>query len=244
MRHRKIHRQPRSKFGWLRNINIYKYLSIFLICIFIYLVPTVIKKLIRVNKIECASQYGSCTEDLGYKIYELSDYKTAKDGLQKLFDKNIQVDSYLIQYKIPSTIKIDLVLKKPKFTIKNLNSDYYLIDKDGLILDIEKESNLIVLNSEVVYSIGQKISEKDMFALNIIEKVGIISSISNSEIKNGILEIKTNGGILVKFPTEGDIDVLVGSLRLIFSRLNDETGGIRMEDVHEIDLRFKNTVLR
>ncbi len=46
------------------------------------------------------------------------------------------------------------------------------------------------------------------------------------------------------FPLEGDIDTLVGSLRLIFSRLNDEGEGIRMEDIREIDLRFNNAVLR
>ena len=50
--------------------------------------------------------------------------------------------------------------------------------------------------------------------------------------------------ILVRFSLEGDIDVLAGSLRLIFSRLNDETTGIRMGDVSEIDLRFKNPVIR
>jgi len=40
------------------------------------------------------------------------------------------------------------------------------------------------------------------------------------------------------------VDSLVGGLRLIFSRLNDGSQGIRMEDIKEIDLRFKNPVLR
>ena len=234
-----------------KKINIFKLLSIILIILFIISVPTVVKKLIKITKIECSSQFGNCDKILGDRLQVIGSYKIVKKQIEVDLNKNIQVDNYLIQYKIPSTIKIDVVVKKQKYAInnqssalKNLSNKYYLVDKDGIVLEISDESNLPFLVNNSDYNLGQNISDKDKFALQVLEKARIINTVSKAEIKNEILELIIENGIIVKFPLEGDIDVLTGSLRLIFSRLNDETGGIRIEDVHEIDLRFKNPVLR
>lgn len=245
MRHRKIHRQSRSKFGWLKNINIYKYLSILLICLFIYLIPTVIKKLIRINKIECESQYNSCPQELELRIknYELRDYKTVKQELEQILSQDIQIDNYIIQYKIPSTLKIDLVLKKSKYSIKDPAGMYFLIDKNGLILENTKETPLpFMISDNNALKVGDNISDKDFFALRIIEKVALVVTIQSSVLEKNELIILSQDNKLIRFPLEGDVDVLVGSLRLIFSRLNEEIQGIKM--VREIDLRFANPVLR
>lgn len=239
---RKIHSQSKSNFkifNLLKKINIFKYLSIFLIILFLLSIPSIIKKLIKINKIECITQFGPCDQE-----FQLGDYRFVKDQIEKGLKKNIQVNSYIIQYKIPSTIRIEINLKKPKYAIKDLVNRIYLIDKEGVILKISKESNLPILVNDVTYVVGQKISDKDMFALTLLEKVGIINIVTTAEVKKETLEVKIDNMILVKFPIEGDIDVLAGSLRLIFSRLNEQAQGIRMENVHEIDLRFKNTVLR
>ena len=53
--------------------------------------------------------------------------------------------------------------------------------------------------------------------------------------------VKIAGGVKVIFPLEGDIDVLLGSLRLILSQLNNDEREIR---IGSIDLRFENPVLR
>lgn len=239
---RKIHNQPKTKFdlfNFFKNVNNYKYLSIFLIILFILSIPAVVKRLIKIDKIECKSQFGLCANS-----YQLGDYNFVKTQIENDLNNDVQVDSYLIQYKIPSTIKIDLVSKRTKFVIKNLSNQYYYVDKDGLVLDILDTSELSFLINNSNYSIGQKISERDNFALNLIEKLSIINTIYSSEIVNQFLETKIENGILVKFPLEGDMDVLIGSLRLIFSRLNENENGIRMEDVREIDLRFKNPIIR
>lgn len=220
-------------------INIFKYLSILLIILFVLSTPTVIKKLIKINKIECTSQFGQCTEQ-----FSTGDYLFVKKQIEQSLKQNIQVNSYLIQYKIPSTIKIELVLKKPNYAISNLSHDFYLIDRSGVVLGIVKETEMPFLVADTNYVIGQKISDSNKFALDLLEKVKVINTISSAEIKDKVFEVRVENGVLVKFPLEGDVDVLVGGLRLIFSRLNDETNGIRMEDVTEIDLRFKNPVLR
>lgn len=233
------------KYKRKQRFNIYKILSIILIIFFIFLTPIIIQKLIKVNKIECRSQFGECSEDLGYKINVANDYKTTKKRIEQQVKSDIQINNYLIQYKIPSTIKIDLSLKKPRFIIKDQSNKLYLIDKVGLIIGLTNESNLPTLvNSNVIYKIADNISSGDKFALEILEKVVWLYSIREGVIEREQLKIKLEKGILVRFPLEGDVDVLVGSLRLIFSRLNDTTNGIRIEDISEIDLRFKNALLR
>lgn len=219
--------------------QIFKILSIVLIIIFIFLIPVIIQKLIKINKIECSLEFQKCPYIIN------GNYRDTKKQIEQQFKNDIQINSYLIQYKIPSTIKIDLVLKKPKYAIKDKNNNLYLIDKDGLVIDSINKSDLpILINSNAIYKVGDIISNKDKFALVIIEKVAWIYSIHEGTVEKNELKIILEKGILVRFPLEGDPDVLVGSLRLIFSRLNDRINGIRIEDTREIDLRFKNPILR
>lgn len=227
-----------------QKFNIFKALSILLIIIFVILIPTIIKKLIKIEKIECESQYGKCDEVIANSLQLTGNYRDTKKTIKQRLEKDILVNSYLIQYQIPNKLKIDINLKKPRYAIFN-GSKYFLIDKDGLIIEESSEANLPTLNKENVnLIIGEKIEEKDKFALSIISGLAYLYSINSGNIINNELRIVNNEGIIIRFPLEGDKDVLLGSLRLIFSRLNDETKGIRIEDTKEIDLRFKNPVLR
>lgn len=227
-----------------QKINIFKALSILLIIIFVILIPTIIKKLIKIEKIECESQYGKCDEVIANSLQLTGNYRDTKKIIEQRLEKDILVNSYLIQYQIPNKLKIDINLKKPRYAIFN-SSKYFLIDKDGLIIEESSETNLPTLNKENVnLVVGEKIKEKDKFALSIINGLTYLYSINSGNIINDELKVTSNEGIIIRFPLEGDKDVLLGSLRLIFSRLNDETKGIRIEDTKEIDLRFKNPVLR
>jgi cell division protein FtsQ len=241
---KRIHNQPRKKLAWLEKINIFKYLSFLLIFLFILSTPLIIKKLIKVNKIECISQFGDCPSELKNKLQLAGgrDYYIAKNYIENELKNDISVENYLIQYKIPSTIKVDLNLKKPKFAIKN-NEKYFLVNKEGLVLNIVSETNLPVLVSNVDLSLGGRLDDNHLFALKLIEKISFLYTIVSNTIENNELKILTTEK-LVRLPLEGDVDLLVGSLRLIFSRLNEASQGIRMEDVAEIDLRFQSPILR
>ncbi|MFA6073920.1 MAG: hypothetical protein WC758_07435 [Candidatus Woesearchaeota archaeon] len=229
-----------------QKFNIFKALSILLIIIFVILIPTIIQKLIKIEKIECESQYGQCPEALisNLQFTIPNQFLISKSQIKKILEQNIIINSYLIQYQIPNKLKIDINLKKPRYAIFN-GSKYFLIDKDGLIIEESSETNLPTLNKENVnLVVGEKIEEKDKFALSIINGLTYLYSINSGNIINDELKVTNSEGIIIRFPLEGDKDVLLGSLRLIFSRLNDETKGIRIEDTKEIDLRFKNPVLR
>lgn len=227
------------KYKRKNKFNIFKILSIILIIIFIFLTPTVIQKLIKINKIECNSQFGPCDQQ-----FQVGDYKFAKTQAEKQLNQDPQINDYLIQYQIPSKLRIDIILKKPRYAISN-GTKYFLIDKEGLVIGESNESNLpTLIKSGINLNINEKVEEKDKFALDIINGLKYLYSINSGTIINDELKVISNEGLTIRFPLDGDKDVLLGSLRLIFSRLNDTTSGIRIEDTKEIDLRFKNPVLR
>lgn len=222
-----------------KKINIFKILSILLIAIFIVSIPFFVQKLIKITKIECKTQIGNCEQQ-----FNLGSYFTIKKQIERQLDKDIKVNNYTIQYKIPSTVRIDINIKTPIYSIKDTALNYYLIDKNGLVLDIKDKSNLVTLKGNFSYKIGDMISDRDIKLLKIIEKVKWLYLVKEGEYVNNYLQIRLPEGANVYFPDDGDTDTLVGSLRLIFSRLNDGSEGIRMENVHEIDLRYKNTIIR
>jgi hypothetical protein len=195
---------------------------------------------------------GDCPVFLTFLNYVGKDYKAVKSQINTILEQNILINSFLIQYKIPGTLQIEVDLKKPKFavrglsTIKDLQNRIFLVDKDGLIVEMANESDLPTLqkNESIEYKVGKTIPEKDKFSLSLFEGVNYLYSIKLGIQEKNELKVTNSEGIIIRFPLEGDKDVLLGSLRLIFSRLNDSSEGIRMEDVNEIDLRFKNPVIR
>ena len=251
-RRERIHKFPVKITDRLRKFNVFKILSIILIVVFILSIPTIIQKLVKVQKITCVSQYGDCPVFLTFLNYEGKDYKAVKSQINTILEQNILINSFLIQYKIPGTLQIEVDLKKPKFavrglsTIKDLQNRIFLVDKDGLIVEMANESDLPTLqkNESSEYKVGDTVTDKDKFSLSLFEGVNYLYSIKLGIQEKNELKVTNSEGIIIRFPLEGDKDVLLGSLRLIFSRLNDSSEGIRMEDVNEIDLRFKNPVIR
>ena len=231
-----------------RHLNIFKFLSIILILFFILFTPTVIQKLIKINTISCTSQYDLCPTEINDKIknLELKDYRLVKKEVKNILSSSNLVNDYSIQYQIPSKLIIELQLNKPKYAVcDNFKNNCYLISEEGVVLVTSDDTNLPnVTRDNINLKIGETILEKDKFALEIVEKVAWLYSVKTGVIDKEELKITLKEGVLVHFPLEGEVDSLVGGLRLIFSRLNDESQGIRMEDIKEIDLRFKNPVLR
>jgi hypothetical protein len=231
-----------------RSLNIFKILSIVLILLFIVFVPILIQKLIKINKIECSSQYDVCPSDIETKLktFEEKDYKKVKKEVEKILSESLLISDFSMRYQIPGKLIIELNLKKSKYAIKNaLSNKYYLVDQAGTVLEIADESNLpVIIKDGPTLKIGENISGKDKFFLEIVEKVAWLYSVKTGTVEKEELRITLKEGVLVRFPSEGNVDSLIGGLRLIFSRLNDGSQGIRMEDIKEIDLRFKNPVLR
>lgn len=227
-------------------INLYKLLSILLIFIFIILTPAFIKKLIIINKIICVSQVGDCPPEIlsGIEGFGLRNYKDLKKQSDKILTESHMVDTYLIQYQIPSTMKIDMVIKNPTVALKT-GDKLFLTDSEGLILEATTKTGLPILNTQGLdLTPGNRLSEEAGFAANVTRSISSLYAIESAYFDNTKYEIKLVGGPVIKFPLSGDHDVAVGAVRLIYSRLNEGKEGFRMEDVSEIDLRYDNPVVR
>lgn len=227
--------------------NIYKILSILLIIIFVSLVPVLVMRSIRINKIVCNSQYGLCDQDrlTNLELVKGKDLKRAKNYLDDLLANDLSINDYLVQYKIPSTIDVEINFKKPSFAIYDPSKGYYLVEKDGLIIGFSEKTDLPFIKVQKSnYNLGENLNEKHKFAIDTFSYLLYLYSIKEGTVENESLIVKNSEGVKVILPLEGDTLLLIGSLRLIFSRLNDGSEGIRMNDIREIDLRFKNPVLK
>lgn len=228
--------------------NYFKLFSMVLILVFIVLTPLIIKKLIIIKNINCTSQYGECPNTILNGVSYVSgwDLQSAKKEIEKNLKDNYLIYEYLIQYKIPSTLELDIVIKKPKYAVKQRNSpEFFLLDKEGVFLEQNRQSNLpFVIVENFNNSLGERVNDKLLFASKINFQFNWLYSVGVGEIKNDGFYTRLKEGVVVIFPLEGDVDSLIGAIRLIYSRLNESSNGIRMENVREIDLRFKNPVIR
>lgn len=201
------------------------------------------QRIIKINKVKCISQYGDCPSSLIFP--QSGDYLSIKNVSRKILEQNLLVTDYLIQYQLPQTVKIEIIVNRPIFAVKTSQNNYFLVNKEYYVVgQSEKKEFPTVYYSEYPIGIGQRLDEDVVFALNVLKGINWLYSIDEINVKENELEFKYDNQILVRLPKTGDIDFILGSIRLIFSRLNDNKEGIRINNIKELDLRFKNPVLR
>jgi hypothetical protein len=196
--------------------------------------------------ITCQSQYGECPLDLTNKLSSINgkSLTVAKRESKKVLSSSLLVSNYSFQFKLPNTLQVELIIKKPIFALKNQSSNSFsLIDKDGTVLTVTENTVLPVLSiNEDTPGISQKINDKYLFALNIINGLFKMYQIRGGVIQNDTLLVDLPGQVRVIFPLVGkDYNLLLGSLRLIYSNIQSTEGGNLYK---EVDMRYENPVLR
>jgi hypothetical protein len=200
---------------------------------------------IRVN-ISCESQYGECPQTVLDKISTLKGKKltTAKKKLNEILKSDFSISTYSFRFRLPNTLHVELLVKKPLFAIKNMSSGVNaLVDKDGQVLENVLSSALpTVTTDEALPDIGQKVSDKNFFALRLMSGVYQMYQIGMGKVQGETLLVDLAGPVRVIFPlVDADRDILLGSLRLIYSNIKGSEGGSLYR---EVDMRYKNPVLR
>lgn len=188
-------------------------------------------QLIKINKIVCESQYGECPDSIESDLgkLDLSNITKTKKLLADNLDQNLLISTFSVQYGFPDKLKINILLKKPVAAIFDTDSNkFYLVGNDNQILGEALESSLP--------TVAQKGNIPDSVAISIMQGVNAIYQVTRGEIINDSLVVELPTHVRVIFPLDGvrDTEVLLGSLRLIYSEVTDK----------EIDLRFKNALLR
>jgi len=189
--------------------------------------------------VECYNQYGLCSNDFLTKVNPVlnESFDTAKKRITEEFKNAKLIENYSFRFKLPSTLRIDLILKKSKYALyqKNTNEKVILDDK-GVVLEKVENTNLpYVVISDNLSGIGEVVGSKKTFALELLYGIYYLYQVKSGEIINDSLEVIVPDAGKIIFPLEGERDILLGSMKLILTR----SGKFK-----EIDLRYKNPVVR
>ena len=218
------------------------------VVVLIYLVYSV-PNWLRINKITCKSQYGSCNPAISKSIAEFQgkSVREAKAGIKKTFSDD-SVENYLIRYVLPNDFAVEIVERKGMHAMqKDSGGEIFLINKDGKILSASNYSNLPVLKySQGDFRKGDIVGEKYMFALRILFDMNYLYKVKKANLVEDSVYMAMDN-VAVIFPVSGDKDALVGVLVLIYSQLKGPSENTRMKDMQEpltIDMRYRNPVIR
>ena len=213
----------------------------------IFLAP----RFINISQIECKSQFGKCNKALEEKLVKTiqDDMYSVKSSINIILGDDVTIEAFTIKFQLPDKLIVDVLEQKGLFALKSIKQDvYYLIDKNGVVVSIQENSNLPTVEvEEVIYNVGDTINNNHKFALDLILDLFYTYKISKGEVEENSLYIVLENGDLVIFPLEGDSKVLLGSLSLIISRLKDEVKDSKIEiadQIIEIDLRYNNPVVK
>jgi hypothetical protein len=197
-------------------------------------------------KVSCKSQYGECGEEIDTKLNAISgkSWSRANKEVAKILKNERLVSDFSTQFKLPSNLEVNILLKKPEFALFSTQTNTFaLIGYGGDVLSISDKASLPrVVTGSSLPGVGDRVEGRTLTALKLVAGVFEMYQIEKGEMGDNSLVVDLAGGLRVLFPLEDkDPEVLLGTLRLIVSRITTEelSGKYR-----EIDLRFKNPVLR
>ena len=191
-----------------------------------------------IRRIDCFTQYDRCDLSLGFDPTTLSgkSYREVKLALRQNFKENLLIQDYAWRFLFPNRLRLDLLVKKPKFALKNESeAASALVGTDSVVLTRTPETNLPYLTvAEVLPQKGERVSQPQLFAAGLMEKIFYLYQVRQGNLVEDRLEVTFPDGNRVIFPLEGDPEVLIGALRLILPEVKGKV----------VDLRFKNPIIR
>lgn len=161
----------------------------------------------------------------------------AKKMVAEEFKNTKLIDNYSFRFKLPATLRIDILLKKPKYALLNKNTnEIAVLDNKGTVLEKTDKTNLpYVVTGDNLPNVGEVAESKKTFALELLYSIYYLYQVKSGEIVKDSLELSIPKEGKIIFPLEGERDILLGSMKLILSRAGK---------FKEIDLRYKNPVIR
>lgn len=202
---------------------------------------------VSLAEVECESQFGPCSQSIDEALGKLSGKPIIPTvrRMQDYLGKEKRIKQYSIRFLVPSKLKAYIVEKKGAAALGKIGlNNYFIVDEEGVVLGKEKSTFLPMINvvdGDLTYGPGSKVSDKLKFAVELTSYMFSVYATKLSTLYEDRIEIVLGSGIKVIFPTNGEIDVLLGSLNLILSRLNNPSSEIR---IGEVDLRYKNPIIR
>lgn len=218
--------------------------TLFLIGLGFFVAP----RLIKIKNVSCSDQYGPCSDAVDTKIKKVlgKSLPEASENISQILKDDVLISSFRTQFMLPDKLAVNLVVRKPAFALKNASQPQSaLVGKNKVVVAVVPSTNLPTLNIPTnIPNVGEQVSDRQFFALEILNGMFYLYQTTEGEIQGDSLVTTDPSGVKIIFPLSGDKDVLLGSARLILSRLNERKEDSRIKNVGIIDLRFKNPVLK
>ncbi len=226
-----------------------KVFSVLLIVSLIVILITLVSKYFVINHIECFTQFDKCDDALSAQISQGLPIKYTKINpyVKEVFDNNSEVYKYSMQLKLPSTVRLDLVIRKPVFALRSESvNSVSLIDQYGKVVSIEEFTNLPSMYIEGrLPNVGEEVSRTILSQVRVSQGLYKTTQIEKISIKGSDMYISATNTPQMILPTSEDNELLVGSVGLVLSRLKHilEETKIDMSNVSRIDFRYKDPII-
>lgn len=220
-------------------------------CLLVPVTLLVLPRYLKINTVNCRSQYGHCgntvSEDLN-SVKKESLFKTKRNIIRTL-KAEFLVKDFQVYFKIPGTLDVDVIEKKPKYVIVSTQDNKkVLVDKDGFVLaGTDREDLPGITTTSSLPGKGAAVSRQELFAMNVMYDIYSLYQVKTGKIENDSLVIELPDDLRVIFPVDGDRQELVGEFMLLYNEIERKHGQNTPDTekkISEIDLRFKNPILR
>lgn len=153
----------------------------------------------------------------------------------------LSIKEIKISKKIPDKLIVEL--KEREIFAQYCAKDCFWVDKEGMIFEKTKESNLIKIGSKEIKNLGEKITDSQKMS----KIASILDNLKNMEI--GVVQIyflnsteidfKTQDGFSIFFDLEKDSNWQIEKLKIAFEK---EITKEKRKNLQYIDLRFGDFV--
>ncbi len=208
-----------------------------------------VPRFIKIDSIICRSQYGQCSEIVQDKLASIEGNRLDKvnKSVKSSLKNEILVSNYSSQFRLPSTLEVSILERKPRFALTSKDKNLYAnVDSEGRVLSLSQTTLLPFLIIDSIPSQGDLVKKQELFAMKIMYDMYITFQIKEGKLEKESLIINFPKGQTAIFPLDGDREVLVGSAILLINKLDKGMLNLAKngENIDTIDLRFKNPVLK
>lgn len=203
----------------------------------IYLSP-----FLQIKSIECETTGGECDEKVLQLLDKLKGNRLfgINEKTRELLLKDGSVGGVSVQFRLPDKLSVKISQVALLAGIKSQEGPFYLIGRDASVSSLADKTILPVLEirQDINYQIGDKLEAGVYNAVLLLSLANRLYGTREGVLEARVLRLKLPGGQTVIFPSSKEPEVLIGALQLVLTRIKMD------EKPREIDLRYKNAILR
>ncbi|MBL4931050.1 FtsQ-type POTRA domain-containing protein [Clostridium paridis] len=167
-------------------------------------------------------------------------FSVKRQTIEEVIEKEAYVKEAKVSKKLPNKVSVDIIEKKPTFSIED-NGETYILDEEGKIIEIKNEKgNTALINLKGINinnkSLGSYIT-KDEKMEKLVGSFGKLFAANTSNIKFSLLDLSDTTNINIYY---GEVMIRIGSEYTLQNKLNSAINILKSHNMTKgyIDVRF------